>query len=51
MWYSLAEANAKGDLQKKSADIRDVAHRMTPEEIAEAQRLAQQCQTKKFKGC
>jgi hypothetical protein len=52
MWYSLAATNSAGDLQKQSADNRDyVARRMTSAQIAEAQRLASQCQTQQFKRC
>jgi TPR repeat protein len=52
MWWSLAAARSTGDVQKFAAVNRDeVAPRMTPEQIAEAQRLAQQCQAQQFKGC
>jgi len=52
MWWNLAAANSKGDELKSAAKLRDdVARDMTPAQVAEAQRLAQQCQTQKFKGC
>jgi TPR repeat protein len=52
IWLNLAVADSKGDLQKRSADLRDeVARRMTPAQIAEAKRLTQQCQARQFKGC
>jgi len=52
MWWSLASAHSTGDLQKMSSDLQDkVARRMTPAQIAEGQRLAQQCQARQFKGC
>jgi TPR repeat protein len=52
MWFSLAAARSTGNLQKPAADTRDdMALRMTPTQIAEAQRLAQQCQAQQFKGC
>ena len=52
MWWSLAAANSRGDLQKLAAEFRDHAARiMNPAQIAEAQRLSQQCQTQQFKGC
>jgi TPR repeat protein len=52
MWYSLAEAHVIGVQQRWASDARDyVASRMTPAQIAEAQRLAQQCQLQQFKGC
>jgi hypothetical protein len=42
----------KGDEQKQAEENRnDVAQRMTPEQIAEAKRLTQQCMALKFKGC
>lgn len=52
MWYNLATPQLTGDNQKLVADNRDrVARRMTPAQLAEAQRLASQCQTQQFKGC
>jgi hypothetical protein len=52
MLWSLAAVRFVGDLQKQAANYRDtVASRMSPEQIAEAQRLAQQCQARQFKGC
>ena len=52
MWLNLAAANSKGEIQEGTAKYRDdVARRMTSAQIAEAQRLAQQCQARQFKGC
>jgi Sel1 repeat len=52
MWFSLAAANTTGSRQKFPVDSRDmVARSMTPAQIAEAQQLTQQCQSRKFKGC
>ena len=52
MWFSLSAAHSIGDEQKLAADNRnDVVRRMTPEQIAKAQRLSQQCQAQQFKGC
>lgn len=52
MWVSLAAVHMKGDEQKQAAENRDdVARHMTPEQIAEAKRLTQQCLAQKFKGC
>jgi TPR repeat protein len=52
MWVNLAAVHMKGDEQKQAAENRDdVARRMTPDQIAEAKRLTQQCMTRKFKGC
>jgi TPR repeat protein len=52
MWLNLAAARYTGDEQKDAAKYRDlVAGVMTPAQIAEAQRLAQQCEARQFKGC
>ena len=52
MLVTLAAANLTGDEQKLAADNRDkLASIMTPAQIAEAQRLASQCQARQFKGC
>ena len=52
MWVNLAVAHMTGDEQKQAVENRDdVARRMTPAQIAEANQLAQQCRSKKFKGC
>jgi uncharacterized protein len=52
MWVSLAAVHMKGDEQKQAEENRnDVAGRMTPEQLAEAKRLTQQCMALKFKGC
>lgn len=52
MWVSLAAVRMTDDEQKQAAGNRDeVASRMTPAQIAEAQRLSQQCQAQQFKGC
>jgi uncharacterized protein len=43
MWSSLATTHSTGDLQKSAANNRDViASRMTPAQIAEAQKLARE---------
>ena len=48
MWFNLAATN--GD--KETAEARDrVAKKMTPEQIAEAQDLAVECQKKGYKDC
>ena len=45
MWFNLVAGH-------EAAVYRDiVARRMTPAQIAEAQRLSQQCQAQQFKGC
>ena len=52
LWVSLAAVHMKGEEQKQAEENRnDVAGRMTPEQIAEAKRLTQQCMALKFKGC
>ncbi len=52
MLWSLATIRFTDDLQKQAAEYRDkVATRMSPEQLAEAERLAQQCQAQQFKGC
>ena len=52
MWYSLAAAHLTGDAQNHAVDNRDqAASRMTSVQLAEAKRLAQQCQAQQFKGC
>ena len=52
LWVSLAAVHMKGDEQKQAEENRnDVAGRMTPEQMAEAKRLTQQCLAQKFKGC
>ncbi len=52
MWVNLAAADMTGDEQKQAVENRDdVARRMTPSQIAEANQLAQQCRSRKFKGC
>jgi uncharacterized protein len=47
MWWSLAAAHSMGDEQKLATDNREaVASRMTPAQIAEAQRLASEWKPK-----
>ena len=52
MWFNLAAAHSTGDVQKSAANNREaVALSMSPAQVAEAQRLAQECQSQNFKGC
>ncbi|HSL06069.1 MAG TPA: tetratricopeptide repeat protein, partial [Nitrospiraceae bacterium] len=52
MWWSLAAAHSKGKEEESEESIIDkVARRMTPAQIAEAQRLSQRCQTQHLMGC
>ena len=47
-WLNLAAALSQGDNQKAMADTRDgLAKQMTPQQIAEAQRLAREWKPKK----
>jgi hypothetical protein len=48
MWYEVAAANGS-DVAIKNRNL--VAARMTPQQIAEAQRLARECQARNFKNC
>jgi TPR repeat protein len=47
-WFNLAAVNGNASATK-NRDI--VAKRMTPQQIAEAQKLARDCQARQFKGC
>jgi hypothetical protein len=48
MWFNLAGTSGAVDAVK----FRDlVAAKMTPQQIAEAQRLALECQQRNFKDC
>lgn len=52
MWVSLAASHMQGEEKKQAEEnLEDVANRMTPAQVTEAKRLAQQCRTNKFKGC
>ena len=48
MWSDLAAVSGD-EAMVLARDL--VASRMTPAQIAEAQQLSQQCQTRQFKGC
>ena len=48
MWYNIA-ASSGNKTASKNRDI--VAKRMTPAQIADAQKLARECVRKKYKGC
>jgi TPR repeat protein len=48
MWFNLA--GASGDVYgEKDRDL--VAAKMTPQQIAEAQKMARECQQRYYKGC
>jgi hypothetical protein len=47
MWFNLSASNSSGDYQGQGAKARDeVAGKMTPGQIAEAQRLAREWKPK-----
>ena len=48
MWFNIATSSGNKDAVK-NRDI--IAERMTPSQIAEAQKLARECVSKKYKGC
>ena len=48
MWFNLAAVKGDADAVKN----RDIAaKKMTPQQMAEAQKLARECQARNFKGC
>ena len=48
MWWNIAASSG----HKKASENRDIiAERMTPSQIETAQRLAQECVRKNYKGC
>ena len=49
MWFSLGAVSGKSEKAAKNRDA--IAARMTPAQIAEAQKLARECQARSFKGC
>ena len=49
MWFNIAASS--GDHKDAFGNRDKVAKRMTPSQIAEAQKLARECVRKKFKGC
>jgi TPR repeat protein len=52
MWFSLSEARSTGNSKKYAAiNLGFLTHRLTPAQIAEAQRMARRCQKQLFKGC
>ncbi len=52
MWENVAAANADASNSQHIVVYRDdIATHMTPEQIAEAQKLARKCTANKFKGC
>ena len=48
MWSSLAAASG---YKMAMANVDILAKRMTPQQIAEAQKAARECQQRNFKGC
>ena len=49
MWFNIAAISGESKNASKNRDT--VAKRMTPAQIAEAQKLARECVAKKYKGC
>ena len=48
MWFNLAAVKGDADSVKGRGII---AHRLTPQQMSEAQKLARECQARNFKGC
>ena len=48
MWFNLAAANGN---EKGSKNRDTTARRMTSQQIAQAQRMAAQCEARNYKGC
>ena len=52
MWFNIAASLVPSDILEEWAEARsDIAKLMTPEQIAEAQKLARECVAKNYKGC
>ena len=49
MWWNIAASSRGSKNASKNRDI--IAKRMTPAQIAEAQKLAKECVRKKYKRC
>ena len=49
MWWNIAASSGESKNASNNRDI--VAGRMTPAQIADAQKLARECVRKKYKGC
>ena len=49
MWFNLGAVSGKYEKAAKNRD--KIAAKMTPAQIAEAQKLARECQARNFKGC
>jgi hypothetical protein len=47
MWSNLSSVNSEKYMRKRDA----IAAKMTPQQIAEAQKLARECQARNFKNC
>ncbi len=51
MWWNIAASSGESESEKASANRDIVAEEMTPDQIAEAQKLARECVAKNYKGC
>ena len=49
MWYNIAGSSGGNEIASKNRDI--AAKKMSPSQIAEAQKLARDCVAKNYKGC
>ena len=48
MWFNIASSNGSEN-NRKNRDV--VAEKMTPAQLAEAQKLARECIAREYKGC
>ena len=51
MWLNLSSSQGGEDEKDRVAARNQLAQKMTREQLAEAQQLTEQCQTRQFKGC
>jgi uncharacterized protein len=51
MWWNLAAQSTSNAEESEESILDKVARRMTPAQIAEAQRLSQQCQSQQYTKC
>lgn len=49
MWFNLAAASRKDNLLRENREM--IASKMSPSQIAEAQKLARECQRRNLRGC
>lgn len=52
MWSNIAATSSNTVIQEKAAKNREIsAKQMTPQQVAQAQEMARECQQRNFKGC